>query len=152
MEKNFKFQLISEVLIILFNNTICMAHAPDLQDFIEAHELAGTVSEIRTPGFKQSTRKGIQKLAGIVEDSRDFEDPYDLAAFIIIETINRHAFNDGNHRTAWIVAKQVLRNNNVEMRVEKIKTSDEIEKDLKSEIKFKDVDQVANWIRTGDFE
>jgi prophage maintenance system killer protein len=129
-----------------------MVEGPELDDFMDAHELAGQVSEIRTPGFKQSTRKGIQKLAGIVEDSRDFDDPYRLAAFLLIETINRHAFNDGNHRTAWIVAKKVLRRNNEEMRVEEIKSFDEIEKDLKSELKFKDVDHVANWIRTGDFE
>ena len=28
---------------------------------------------------------------------------------------------------------------------------DEIERDLKSEVKFKNVDQVANWIRKGEF-
>ena len=129
-----------------------MVEGPELDDFIEAHELAGQVSKIRTPGFKQSTEKGIQKLASIVEDSRDFSDPYRLAAFILIETINRHAYNDGNHRTAWIVAKQVLRKNNKEMTVEEIKSFEEIERDLKSEVKFKDIDQVANWIRTGDFK
>lgn len=129
-----------------------MVERPNLEDFMDAHELAGQVSEIRTSGFKQSTRKGIRKLAGIVEDSRGFDDPYKLAAFILIETINRHAFNDGNHRTAWIVAKQVLRRNDEEMRVEDIKSFDDIERDLKSEVKFNSVGQVANWIRTGDFE
>jgi prophage maintenance system killer protein len=129
-----------------------MVEGPVLEDFIESHELAGQVSEIRTPGLKQSTKKGIRKLAGIVEDSKDFEDPYNLAAFILIETIKRHAFNDGNHRTAWIVSKKVLRKNGEEMRVEMVKSVDEIERDLKSEVKFKDVDQVANWIRTGEFQ
>ena len=129
-----------------------MVEGPELEDFIEAHELAGQVSKIRTSGLKQSTEKGIRKLADIVEDSKGFEDPYELAAFILIETINRHAFNDGNHRTAWIVAKQVLRKNGEKMRVEETKSFDEIERDLKSEVKFKDVDQVANWICTGDFE
>ena len=129
-----------------------MVKGPELEDFIEAHELAGNVSVIRTPGFKQSTRKGIQKLADIVEDSEEFDDLYRLSAFVLIETINKHAFNDGNHRTAWIVAKQVLRRNGGAMRVEEIKSFDEIEKDLRSEIKFKNVDQVANWIQTGEFK
>ncbi|WP_414838316.1 Fic family protein [Candidatus Nanosalina sp. VS9-1] len=129
-----------------------MIEGPELEDFLEAHELAGQVSEIRTPGFKQSTEKGMRKLAGVVNDAKEFEDPYRLAAFILIETINKHAFNDGNHRTAWIVAKKVLRKNKEEMRVEKIKSFDEIESDLKSEVKFKDVDQVSSWIRTGDFQ
>ncbi len=129
-----------------------MVEGPELEDFIEAHELAGNVSVIRTPGFKQSTRKGIQKLADIVEDSKEFENVYKLAAFILIETINKHAFNDGNHRTAWIVAKQVLRRNGEDMYVEDVKSLDEIESDLRSEVKFKNIDQVANWIQTGEFE
>ena len=136
----------------LFFVLLFMVDGPELGDFIEAHELAGRVSEIRTSGFKQSTGKGIRKLAGIVEESERFDDPYRLAAFVLIETINRHAFNDGNHRTAWIVAKQVLRQNNEQMDVEEVKSFSEIERDLKSEVKFKDVDQVAKWIRTGDFE
>jgi prophage maintenance system killer protein len=111
-----------------------------LKNFIESNELAGQVSEIRTPGFKQSTEKGIRKLANIVESSKDFEDPYELAVFILNETINRHAFYDGNHRTAWVVAKQVLRENGEKMRVEEAKSLDEIETDLKSEVKFKNVD------------
>lgn len=129
-----------------------MVEYPELGDFIDAHELAGHVSEIRTPGFKRSKEDGIRKLASIVNDSQDFDDPYRLAAFILIETINRHAFNDGNHRTAWIVAKQVLRRNGKKMHIEDIKSLEEIERDLKSEVKFKDVDQVTNWIREGDFE
>lgn len=129
-----------------------MIEGPELEDFIQAHEMASQVSEIRTPGFMRSTEDGIQRLASIIEDSTRFDDPFRLAAFVLIETINTHAFNDGNHRTAWIVAKQLLRRNDEEMRVEEIKTLHEIERDLKSEVKFKDVDQVANWIRTGDFE
>lgn len=87
-----------------------------------------------------------------MESSEEFEDPYELAVFILNETINSHAFNDGTHRTAWIVAKQILRKNGEEMHVEETKSLDEIERDLKSEVKFKDIVQVANWIRTGDFE
>jgi|GEM_PF-1857471 len=48
-----------------------MVEGPELEDFIEAHELAGQVSKIRTPGFKQSTEKGIQKLASIVEKDKE---------------------------------------------------------------------------------
>ena len=108
---------------------------PEISDFIDAHELVSRVSEIRTPGFNQSTENGTRKLFSIIEDSKEFEDPYNLAAFILIETINWHAFNDGNHRTAWIVAKQILRRNDEKMHVENIKSFDEIERDLKSEVK-----------------
>lgn len=69
-----------------------------------------------------------------MESSEEFEDSYDLSAFILIEIINRHAFNDGNHRTAWIVAKQILRKNGEEMHVEETKSLDEIERDQKGEI------------------
>ena len=52
----------------------------------------------------------------------------------------------------WIVAKQVLRNNDEQMLVTEIKGFDSIEEDLKSEVKFKSVYQVADWIKTGEFK
>ena len=129
-----------------------MVEGPELDDFIEAHKLAGRVSDIRTPGFRQSTEDGIRKLAGIVDEAQSFDDPYEMAAFVLIETINKHAFNDGNHRTAWIVAKQALRKNKETMHVENIKSLDEIERDLRSEVKFRNVGEVSNWLQTGDFK
>jgi len=78
-------------------------------------------------------------------------DPYDIAATILVEGIRKHPFNDGNHRTMWIVAKQTLRNNDEQMLVAEIKDFEGIEEDLKSEVKFKDIDQVSNWIKNGEF-
>lgn len=52
----------------------------------------------------------------------------------------------------WIVAKQALRKNDEKMLVTEIKDFDNIEEDLKREVKFKDIDQVATWIKTGEFE
>jgi len=119
---------------------------------MEAHEAAGQLSEIRTPGFRMSTEKGIQIVMDVIEETEKYSDPYKIAAAIIVEGINKHPFNDGNHRTMWIVAKQTLRNNDEQMRVTELKDFDSIEEDLKSEVKFKDVAQVANWIKTGEFE
>jgi prophage maintenance system killer protein len=129
-----------------------MVWRPEVEDFIEAHDIAGQISEIRTPGLKMSTEKGIQKIVGIIEETGKYSDPYEIAAAILVEGINKHPFNDGNHRTMWIVAKQTLRNNDEQMLVTELKDFDSIEEDLKSEVKFKDISQVANWIKTGEFK
>lgn len=129
-----------------------MVWRPKVEDFIEAHEAAGQVSELRTPGLKMSTEKGIQKIMDIIEETEECSDSYKVAATILVEGINKHPFNDGNHRTMWIVAKQALRNNDEQMLVTEIKGFDSIEEDLKSEVKFKSVNQVADWIKTGEFK
>lgn len=129
-----------------------MVWRPEVEDFIEAHDVAGQISEIRTTGLKMSTEKGIQKIVDIIEETGKYSDPYEIAAAILVEGINKHPFNDGNHRTMWIVAKQTLRNNDEQMLVTELKDLDSIEEDLKSEVKLKDIGQVANWIKTGDFK
>ena len=129
-----------------------MVWRPEVEDFIEAHEIAGQVSEIRTSGLKMSTEKGINKIIDIIEETKKYSDPYNIAATILIEGINKHPFNDGNHRTMWIVAKQTLRNNGEKMLVSQIKELTSIEEDLKSEVKLKSTDQVVSWIKTGEFE
>lgn len=120
-----------------------MVELPELEDFVEAHQAAGEVSRIRTPGFRRSTEDGLRKIAEVIDESGRHSDPYMVAATVLVETINRHPFNDGNHRTAWIVAKKVLRQNGEEMRVEDLKSLEEIRSDLRSEVKFKHVDKVA---------
>lgn len=52
----------------------------------------------------------------------------------------------------WIIAKKALRKSDKKMLVTEIKDFDSIEEDLKWEVKFKDIDQVATWIKTGEFE
>ena len=123
-----------------------MVWRPEVEDFIEAHEVAGQISEIRTLGLKMSTEKGIRKVMNVIDETEEYSDPYKIAATVLVEGINKHPFNDGNHRTMWIVSKQTLRNNDEQMLVTDIKDFDSIEEDLKSEVKFKDVAQVANWI------
>lgn len=129
-----------------------MVWRPEVEDFIEAHEVAGQLSEIRTSGLRMSTEKGIQKIMDVIEKTEEYSDPYKISAAVLVEGINKHPFNDGNHRTMWIVAKQTLRNNDEQMLVTEIKDFDSIEEDLKSEVKLKDIDQVAKWIKTGEFE
>ncbi|MFB6145687.1 MAG: Fic family protein, partial [Candidatus Nanohaloarchaea archaeon] len=71
----------------------------------------GQISEVRTGGLKGSTDKGIQNILDIVEATEEYEDPFKIAATVLVQGINKHPFNDGNHRTMWIVAKQALRKN-----------------------------------------
>ena len=125
---------------------------PEIEDFIESHDQAGRVSKIRTPGFRQSRKKGLEMLDEIVSESQDIEDVFSLAAFYLRETVIKQPFSDGNHRTGIIVAKQVLRENGESFDVSKLKTGEEIRDDMKWNLKNSDLESIAEWIKTGEFD
>lgn len=107
-----------------------MVWRPDVEDFVDANDIAGQISEVKTGGLKGSTDKGIENILDIIEATKEYEDPFKIAAAVLVEGINKHLFNDGNHRTMWIVAKQALRRNDKKMIVTEITDFDNIEEDL----------------------
>ena len=124
---------------------------PEVEDFVEAHDQASRVSEIRTEGFMHSQEKGMRKIENILEDTDSYSDPYMAAAYLLRETVKNQPFSDGNHRTGIILAKQTLRKNDESFNVSKMKSADEIKNDLKWNLKHSEVDEIANWIQKGTF-
>jgi prophage maintenance system killer protein len=124
---------------------------PEIEDFIEAHDQAGNISKIRTPGFMHSREAGIEKLEEIISEAKELEEPYKLAAFYLRETVKKQPFSDGNHRTGIVIAKETLNENDEEFKVSKIRTGDEIKDDMKWNLKTSTVQEIAEWIKTGEF-
>lgn len=123
---------------------------PVPEDFVEAHDQAGMVSKIRTAGFRNSESQGMQRIEDILDDSEEYSDPYEIAAFILRELVNRQPFSDGNHRTGIILAKQVLRKNCESFNISKLKTGEEIRDDMKWNLKHSDTETIAKWMKTGE--
>ncbi|MFB6167144.1 MAG: type II toxin-antitoxin system death-on-curing family toxin [Candidatus Nanohaloarchaea archaeon] len=123
---------------------------PDVEDIIAAHEYAAFVSKIRTSGFHLSRDRGIRAIRGVIEEARKEDDAYRSAAVYLKKLIEKHPFGDGNHRTAYIVALQFIRENGETFVPEQVMGDDEISSFLKSEIKSMDAEDIAAWIRTGE--
>jgi prophage maintenance system killer protein len=122
---------------------------PEVEDFIEAHEQAGKLSKIRTSGYMHSKDEGIRKLEEIVKKINELQEPYNIAAYVLKETVLKQPFSDGNHRTGLIVAKQVLRKNGEDFTVSKIRSIDDIKEFMKWELKNSEIEEIAEWIRNG---
>ncbi len=124
---------------------------PNTDDIIEAHDYAGFVSRIRTSGFRKSVKWGIGTLKEIIEEARDQGDVYRSAAVYLKEIIRKHPFSDGNHRTAYITALRFLRKNGEPFVADEVLDTGRLTDALKNEVKFKSIEENANWIKTGDF-
>jgi death-on-curing family protein len=68
------------------------------------------------------------------------------AAFLMKELVKLHAFDGGNHRTAYLVAKMFPRRNEKRLRVECL---DRVYVFI-SRIETKSVEQVQDWIEHGE--
>lgn len=123
---------------------------PDVDDVVTAHEYAGFVSRIRTTGFHKSSEHVIEKIQEVIDEAEEQEDLYTAASVYLKQLIKKHPFSDGNHRTAYIVALQFVRENDGTFVPEQTLSDEEIADVLKDEIKFKDVEDIAEWIRNGE--
>ncbi len=124
---------------------------PDVEDIEEAHEQAGFVSRIRNPGFHMSFERGIQVLEEIIEKAKEQESIHTIAAVYLRDLISEHPFSDGNHRTAFMVTLKFLRQNGEVFVPYETLEKEEIVNVLKNEIKFKSTEEIAKWIKTGEF-
>lgn len=65
---------------------------PDSDDIITAHEYAGFISRVRTPGFHRSSDSGLKTLEDIVEKAKSQNDLYSSAAVYLRDIIKNILF------------------------------------------------------------
>jgi len=70
------------------------------------------------------------------------------AAYLMKELANLHAFDGGNHRTAYLVAKMFLRRNDKRLTVDRLDSAYL----FISHIETKTIEQVQDWIEHGEGE
>jgi len=78
-------------------------------------------------------------------DQKDlYTDHIDKAAAIFESVISNHPFIDGNKRTAYVLMRLTLLDNNLDLQVDQNERYDFILKAAKGEIKF---EQIKEWLR-----
>jgi death-on-curing protein len=88
-----------------------------------------------------------QTLESILDDARECDDPYVSAATLLRTLATSHVFEDGNKRTAWVVAKSSL----VESGRTVAPSGQRIATVMKH-IKRFDVLELARWLETGEID
>ncbi len=73
-----------------------------------------------------------------------YPDPADKAAAIFESIISNHPFVDGNKRTAYVLMRLILLENQLDITTEQDEKFDFVIKAAKSELTF---DQISKWIK-----
>jgi death-on-curing protein len=77
-------------------------------------------------------------------DGKDlYPDPVDKAAALFESVISNHPFIDGNKRTAYVLMRLLLKENNLDIHIDQQEKYLFVIKAAKGELSF---DQIKNWI------
>lgn len=85
----------------------------------------------------------------IVREARDNRfNPYDRAAYLLRRLITAHLFEDANKRTSWLTIRDYLNRHGLKP----AKTKKEDTEPVLNAIRAFDVDELAEWLETGDID
>lgn len=120
---------------------------PDLDGIVITHDQVSITSEVRRSGFRRSETWGVDKLEEIISKAKEHDDPYDVASVYLKLIIKDQPFRDGNHRTAYLIANEILKRNEGAFPPEENLSQDEVVAFLNSEVKFNSIAENARWLK-----
>ena len=95
---------------------------------------------LRDKGLLESS---VQRPFQMFNQKELYPEPVDKAAAILESIISNHPFLDGNKRTAYVVARLVLRTNNLDIKATQDEKYEFVMSAAKGEIRF---DQIKEWL------
>jgi prophage maintenance system killer protein len=121
-----------------------MVWYPSVDDVVYSNLVAISLGNDRHPHRLRRSRKSIQAVLDCITEVEDKGLVYE-AAMLMKEIVRLHAFESGNHRTAFLVASLFLTRNGRRMRVERFGDAYAFIRDLET----KNVEQIQDWIEHG---
>ena len=92
-----------------------------------------------------------RKLKGLIEDCKNKEgDIYDKAVTLLKGLIQKHAFASGNRRTAFVVTKEFLLNNQAKFRIKNDPKYAKVMLGIREH--YYSEDEIKEWIRNGEIK
>jgi hypothetical protein len=86
-------------------------------------------------------------LKGIASDVESISDPHTKAATMLRRLISAHVFEDGNKRTAWAIARRMLRRDGFEPPVEDAG----VDAVLRHRSRY-NTDEIAVWLKSDEID
>ena len=124
-----------------------MTWYPSVEDVIDANITVLDISADKHPHkllvIPQAIQSVIDRMIEIENKGLTCQ-----AAYLMKELANLHAFDGGNHRTAYLVAKMFLRQNDKRFTVDRLDSAYL----FISHIETKTIEQVQDWIEHGESE
>lgn len=115
-----------------------------LADVERIHEILidkfGGKKGLRDKGLLESS---IKRPFHTFDQKELYPDPVDKAAAILESIISNHPFVDGNKRTAYVLARLILRENNLDIKATQDEKYEFVISAARGEIRF---DQIKEWL------
>jgi death-on-curing protein len=124
-----------------------MAWYPSVEDIIDANITVLDIGGDKHPHGLLLRAEAIQRVIDRIIEA-EWRDLVYQAALLMKELVNLHAFDGGNHRTAYLVTKMFLRRNGKRLRIERLDRAYL----FISQIETKSVKQIQEWIEHGESE
>jgi prophage maintenance system killer protein len=131
------------------DNTVLapMTWYPSVEDIIDANITVLDIGGDKHPHRLLLRAEAIQGVIDRIAEAEGRGLVYQ-GAFLMKELVNLHAFDGGNHRTAYLVTKMFLRRNGERLRIEHLDRAYL----FISQIETKTVEQIQEWIEHGEGE
>lgn len=117
---------------------------PSVDDVVYSNFIALSFGDDKHPHRLRRSRESIQAVLDQVARAESKGLTYQ-AAMLIKELAELHAFDGGNHRTAFVVTALFLKQNGRRMRIERFWDAYAFIKDLET----KSIEQIQEWIERG---
>lgn len=118
---------------------------PTPEGILLAHEEIEEAYDMKYRGTRTVAPK--VDLREIVAGAAELDGEYLRAAYLLRKLITAHVFEDGNKRTAWVVAREYLLRNDLEPAARR----EEVERVLRR-IRRYDVEEIARWLASGSID
>jgi len=115
---------------------------PRPREIIATHEEIEEAYDMKYIGARVASPK--LELRRLLREGGDYDDVYMRAGFLLRKLVTAHLFEDGNKRTAWVTTRDFLRDHDAEPAESDVDVPTVLRR-----IRRYDVDEVAEWLRTG---
>lgn len=86
-----------------------------------------------------------EKLDGLLEEAREYDDEFMRAAVIFRKLPSIHVYEDGNKRTAYLTVIEYLDRHNLEL----ARSGEIVERVLRNRKRYS-IEEIAHWMETGE--
>ena len=118
---------------------------PTITDIYDAHEDVVQRWDLSHHGTRAALPD--RTIESVLDRVNDHDETYHRAAALLRYLANAHVFEDGNKRTSWVVARTYLLQQGLD-----VHPSGKRAATIMRHFKRYDVDELAEWLRTGDID
>lgn len=118
---------------------------PSVEEIHAIHDELTETYDLKYPDVRD--RFADEKLQRLIEEAQEYDDDFQKAAYLLRKLPSLHVFEDGNKRTAYLVAVEYLDRRNLEP----ARSGDIVERVMRCRKRYS-VEEIAQWLKDGTID